>query len=150
MDGVFPLTIYYESQCPLCDAEMTNLRLRDSRGLLRFSDVCAPGFDDVPPGASYDDLLECIHARRADGAVVKGVEVFRLAYHAVGMSWVAALTRVPLLRGLCDRLYPVIARNRHRFPRFVVYLFFETFVRRAAERAAVRARCNSESCDSTH
>lgn len=137
----YPLTIYYESACPLCRAEMTNLMLRNQAGLLRFEEVSAPGFASPLPGVSLADLLTLIHARRADGAVVRGVEVFRLAYQAVGLPGVARALRLPVLRGVAERAYPVLARHRHRIPRRLVGWLFETAIRRAAERSARTARC---------
>jgi predicted DCC family thiol-disulfide oxidoreductase YuxK len=144
--AIYPMTLYYESACPLCKAEMTNLMLRDRKGLLRFEDVSAPGFSDPPPGTTAHELLELIHARTADGAVIRGVEVFRLAYRAVGLGWLVAPTRWPLLRLVCDCVYPIVARNRHRFPPFLVHVLFETAVRRAAEKGAGAARCTPETC----
>lgn len=138
--AIYPLTLYYESACAMCNGEMSNLMLRNTEGKLRFVDVSAPDFDSPPPGTTRDDLLELIHGQTADGRVLKGVEVFRLAYRAVGLGWVVEPTNWPVLGPLADKLYPVVARNRHRVPRFVSHLLFETAVRRAAERAALR-RC---------
>ncbi|KTT06843.1 DCC1-like thiol-disulfide oxidoreductase family protein, partial [Pseudacidovorax intermedius] len=45
---VYPLTLYYDASCPMCDAEMTHLRLRDEAGRLAFVDASAPGFDAPP------------------------------------------------------------------------------------------------------
>jgi predicted DCC family thiol-disulfide oxidoreductase YuxK len=143
--AIYPLTIYYESACPLCNAEMTNLMLRNTNQLLVFADVSAPGFNALPEGTTLQAMLELIHARRADGAVIKGVEVFRLAYEAVGMNRVASALRLPVLGWMADRSYPWVARNRHRFPRALIRLVFEGDVRRAAERAA-EARCISATC----
>ncbi|MDB5932416.1 MAG: hypothetical protein JWR60_4123 [Polaromonas sp.] len=143
--GIYPLTLYYESACPLCYAEMSNLMLRNQGGQLRFADVSAPGFADVPEGATMQDLLALIHARTADGRLIKGVEVFELAYRAVGLDWISAALRLPVLRPLADWGYPVLARNRHRIPRRLVSLLFEGSVRRAAERAA-SARCDAGTC----
>ena len=143
--AIYPLTLYYESACPLCNAEMSNLMLRNTEGHLRFADVSAPGFADLPAGATMQDLLALIHARTADGRVLKGVEVFRLAYEAVGLGWVSGAMRLPLLRPLAEWAYPVLARNRHRIPRGLVRLMFEGAVRRAAERSAA-ARCDATSC----
>ena len=81
---IYPLTLYYESACALCNGEMTNLMLRNTEGRLRFVDISAPGFDSPPPGTTLDDLLALIHAQTADGRVLRGVEVFRHAYRAVG------------------------------------------------------------------
>ena len=138
--GLYPLTLYYESACALCNGEMTNLMLRNTEGKLRFVDVSAPDFDNPPPGTTLEDLLELIHAQTADGRVLRGVEVFLHAYRAVGLGWVVEPTRWPVLGGLADRLYPVLARNRHKVPRVVSRLLFETATRRAAERAA-QQRC---------
>ena len=76
-------------------------------------------------------------AMRADGGVVSGVQVFRLAYGAVGLSWVARLTRLPGLRALSEVIYPVIARNRYRLAAWLIAWIFEVSLRRAAERGAV-------------
>ncbi|MFM9879179.1 MAG: thiol-disulfide oxidoreductase DCC family protein [Burkholderiaceae bacterium] len=143
--AVYPLTLYYESACPLCNAEMTNLMLRNHGQLLRFVDVSAPGFAAVPPGTSLQDLLDLIHAQRADGQVVKGVEVFRLAYEAVGLGGVARALRLPVLGALAKHAYPLLARNRHRIPRSLVRFMFEGAVRRAAQRAA-QTHCTPEIC----
>jgi predicted DCC family thiol-disulfide oxidoreductase YuxK len=141
----FPLTLYYESACPLCNAEMTNLMLRNTAGHLRFSDVSAPDFVDIPVDTTMQDLLDLIHARTADGRVLKGVEVFRLAYAAVGLGWASKAMRLPVLAPLAEWAYPLLARNRHRIPRRLVSLLFEGAVRRAAQRSA-NAHCNSRSC----
>jgi len=145
---IYPLTLYYESACPLCNAEMANLRLRDTKGLLRFIDVSAPGFDACPPGTALDDLLALIHGQTADGRVLKGVEVFRLAYSAVGIPQVAALTRLPGIAPLSERVYALIARNRHRLPRKLISAVFEHALRRAAERAAAQ-RCDGGICSTS-
>ncbi|MES2941473.1 MAG: DUF393 domain-containing protein [Pseudomonadota bacterium] len=140
--AIYPLTLYYESACPLCNAEMTKLMLRNTRGLLVFDDVSAPGFSALPEGVSMPDLLDLIHARRADGQVIKGVEVFRLAYEAVGLNWVTSALRLPVLGKLAERFYPTLARNRHRIPRVLTGLMFAGAVRRAAEKAAAQGmRC---------
>ncbi|MBV8379264.1 MAG: DUF393 domain-containing protein [Paucibacter sp.] len=144
-NATYPLTLFYESACPLCKAEMSNLMLRNTEGLLRFVDVSAPGFKDCPPGTTLTDLLSLMHGLTADGRVLRGVEVFRLAYSAVGIPQVAAITSLPLIKPLSEKLYACVARNRHRLPRRLVHAVFETGLRRAAERAA-SARCTDATC----
>jgi predicted DCC family thiol-disulfide oxidoreductase YuxK len=145
--NAFPMTIYYESSCPLCNAEMKNLMLRNDKGLLKFADVCAPGFIG-PRTVSREELLELIHATKSDGSIIKGVEVFRLAYRAVGLGWVVAPTGWSIFRTVADRLYAVVARNRHRIPRFLVEFLFGWAMRRAAQKSAA-ARCSSDTCHAT-
>ena len=138
---IYPLTIYYESACPLCNAEIINLKSRNSAALLRFIDVSAPGF--VPPLGSLTqhDLLGAIHAQRADGAVVKGVEVFGLAYNAVGVQWIGVLIRWPLLGAIAAGSYRLLARIRHRIPAAVVKLLRATVFRPA--RGTTARDCNT-------
>jgi predicted DCC family thiol-disulfide oxidoreductase YuxK len=142
--NVFPLTLYYEAACPLCRSEMTNLILRNTQGLLRFVDVSDPAFDEAPPGTTRADLMALMHGQQADGTVLRGVDVFRLAYRAAGLGWVSTVLAWPLIAPAADRLYPWIAHHRHRFPRWLSYLLFETAARRAAERAATN-RCTADS-----
>lgn len=148
--NTYPLTIYYDASCPLCNGEMSNLMLRNEAGLLEFVDASAPGFISPLPGVTRDDLLNLIHARKANDEVVNSVEVFRLAYSAVGLGWVTAAASWPGLRQLADHAYPWLAHNRHRIPRGLVRLLFEGPTRRAAERAAQRAanraHCSSQTC----
>lgn len=146
---IYPLTLYYDAACPLCNAEMRNLMLRNQAGLLRFVDASAPGFVTPPPGCTQAELLMLIHAQTATGEVVRGVEVFRLAYAAVGLPEVSRVLRLPLLSSLAERLYPWLARNRRRVPAALVRTLFERRLRKAAERAAHNARCQDGVCHHT-
>ena len=55
-----------------------------------------------------------IHGVLSDGTRIVGVEVFRRADPAVGLGWLVAPTRWPLLRPLADAAYRWFARNRLR------------------------------------
>lgn len=145
-DTIYPLTIYYDASCALCNGEMSNLMLRNTEGKLAFVDASARDFVSPIPGSTRQDLMEMIHAVQADGQVVRGVAVFRLAYSAVGLGWLTAPTAWPVLRQLADRAYPWLVRNRYRIPRVLVATLFEGATRRAAERAAQRAHCTADTC----
>ena len=141
--AVYPLTLYYDASCPMCKAEMHNLMLRNQRELLVFVDVTAPGFDAQPLGVSPQDLMTLIHARRADGALVRGVDVFRLAYVAAGLPWVSALVSLPVVGPVTDALYPWVARFRNQIPRWLTRALFERAAARAASQSAAcqQGRC---------
>lgn len=145
---VYPLTLYYDASCPMCHAEMHNLMRRNARELLVFVDVTAPGFDAQPLGASQQDLMTLIHARCADGTLVRGVDVFRLAYTAAGLPWVSALVSLPVVGPLTDALYPWVARFRNQIPRWLTRALFERATERAAHRAATQsAACQQGRCE---
>jgi predicted DCC family thiol-disulfide oxidoreductase YuxK len=146
MNTIWPLTLYYDGACQLCRAEMRNIEMRDTGGLLRFVDISQPGFDKYPPGTDRDALMRLLHAQQADGTVLAGVEVFRLAYSAAGLPWVARLTRLPGLKALSEAIYPLIARNRYRLPSGPIRWLFEVSLRRAAERSARRLHCDGGQC----
>lgn len=111
-DRNYPLEILYDGQCAICRFDVAHLRRRDRHGLLAFTDVAAPAFDAAAYGRTQEQLLARIHARRADGSLVDGLDVFRLAYPAAGLGWLVAPTRLPLLRPLADTGYTWFARHR--------------------------------------
>jgi predicted DCC family thiol-disulfide oxidoreductase YuxK len=92
------------------------LRRRDGeRGRLAFVDVAADDYDASSHGSiSYRDAMERIHGLTGTGEVVRDVEVFRRAYALVGLGWLYAPSRWPLLRGIADGLYRLWARWRLR------------------------------------
>ena len=128
----YPLNIYYEAACPLCNAEITNLMRRNTAGLLQFTDISAPGFVARLGNVTTNDLLELIHAQRADGVVIKGLEVFRLAYSAVGSNWFAIMTRWPFVSAIAAQSYQLLARVRHRLPSPVINFLLATVLRTRA------------------
>jgi predicted DCC family thiol-disulfide oxidoreductase YuxK len=62
----------------------------------------------------WDDLMASIHGRLPDGKIVKGVEVFRRLYAAVGFAPLVVLTRLPGISHLLDLAYRWFAKNRLR------------------------------------
>ena len=90
------------------------MRLDGGRGRLMIEDITGSGFDPARYGVTHDDVMGSIHGVTEEGSLVRGMEVFRRAYRAVGWGWVLAPTGWPLLRPLFDSLYRVFARNRLR------------------------------------
>ncbi len=113
----YPLEILYDGQCAICRFDVANLARHDRHGRLVFVDVTTPGFDPSPYGRSREQLLARISARRADGRVVDGPEVFRLALTANGLGLLVAPTRWPGLAWITEHAYGWFARNRSRLSR---------------------------------
>ncbi len=109
---IYPLTLFYDAACPVCSLEMDTLRARDHDGRLVFIDIAAQGFDPTPYGVTLASMNGEIHAQRPDGSLIRGVEVLRLAYAAVGLGWVLRPTGWALLRPLSDAAYRVFACHR--------------------------------------
>jgi predicted DCC family thiol-disulfide oxidoreductase YuxK len=109
-----PVTLLYDAACPLCSREVRLMRRFNTRGNLLFEDISAPGFDASRYGLSQAAVMGHIHAILADGRAVTGMEAFRRAYGALGLGFLLAPTRWPLLEPLFDRAYDWFARNRLR------------------------------------
>ncbi|MDR0634827.1 MAG: DUF393 domain-containing protein [Azoarcus sp.] len=113
MDGnIYPLEFLYDGNCAICRCDVAKLRRRDRQRRIRFIDVTDPAFDPAPYGREREVLLARITARRADGLIVEGPEVFRLALAAVGLGWIAAPTRLPVLSHITELAYGCFARHR--------------------------------------
>jgi predicted DCC family thiol-disulfide oxidoreductase YuxK len=142
----YPLTLLYDGNCPVCTLEMHALRERDlikqpDAPKLRLVDISAPGFDPRPYGASLAAMNALIHAQRPDGSLVIGVEVFRLAYGAVGLGHWVAPTGWRWLKPLVDRGYALFAAHRYGFSRLM-----RPAIRWLVERRARRALHHAQAC----
>lgn len=115
MQQTAEIKILFDGECPLCRREIDLLaRIDGGRNRLAFEDISSDEFDAARYGLEIRAVHERIHGVLADGRVVEGVEVFRRAYSAIGLGWLVAPTRWPILRQLADVLYRWFARNRLR------------------------------------
>ena len=102
----YPLTVFFDGACPICDREIALMKRLDRRRQLEFCDFSS--------GFTAADLGTVIHARWADGSVITGVEVFRAMWEAIGLGVLARLSRLSLVEPLVLRTYAWFARNRLR------------------------------------
>lgn len=139
----YPLTILHDGQCPICELDMNNLKARNHDGRLRFIDISAADFDPVTVGRTAAVLRAEIHAMRADGQLVSGMEVFRLAYRAVGLGWVTAASGWPVLRPFADLAYRAFAVLRPALSARFRPLFEHLLARQALRRSRA---CHNGTC----
>jgi len=88
------------------------MRRLDSRRLLVFCDFSRPDYDLTSINISPTELGRIIHARWGDGTVITGVEMFRAMWEAVGLGFLAMLSRLSLVDRLILKAYAWFARNR--------------------------------------
>lgn len=105
------IKLLYDGACPLCLREVNALRQRDrGQGQVVFVDIAA---DDYSPaahgGVDFATAMGRIHAVLPDGSVIKNVEVFRRIYAILGLGWVYAPTRWPMIGPVVDWLYGIWA-----------------------------------------
>jgi predicted DCC family thiol-disulfide oxidoreductase YuxK len=108
------IELLYDSECPLCMREVNFLQKRDAgRGLVNFVDIADDDYNpEAHGGVDFETAMGRIHAVLPDGTVVQNVEVFRRVYEVLGMGWVYAITKLPVIGAIADFLYGVWAKWR--------------------------------------
>ncbi|MFN5464552.1 MAG: thiol-disulfide oxidoreductase DCC family protein [Cyanobacteriota bacterium] len=112
------LTILYDGGCPLCRREVNFLESRDQQRhpdqpSLAFVDVDNPDYDAGSyRGVTYREAMGRIHGIEADGTVLRDLSVFRRAYELIGLGWLYAPTRWPVVGALAEAAYTLWARFR--------------------------------------
>ena len=86
-------------------------RKRDAgRGLVEFVDIADENYNPQEHGGiDYETAMGRIHAVLTDGTIVKNVEVFRRVYETLGMGWIYAITKLPIIGFIVDALYEIWA-----------------------------------------
>ena len=108
----FEIEVFYDGECPLCIREINMLKRLDKGLRIKFSDIANAEFNMSEIDASWSDLMNSIHGRLPNGRLIKGVEVFRRLYSAVGFGALVKISRLPLITNLLDLSYKIFAKNR--------------------------------------
>lgn len=108
------IKLLYDGACPLCVREVNFLRRKDGdRGLVKFVDIAADEYDPKNnAGIEFETAMGRIHAILRDGEIIQNVEVFRQTYDILGIGWIYAITKLPLVGWLADNLYGIWADYR--------------------------------------
>ena len=107
------LTIFYDSHCPLCNAEITQLKAYDDDSQHLFEDINIADFVKRYPHIDTIKANKLLHGQLSNGAMIFGLDVSCLAWKTVGKHrWVAAL-RWPVIRWFADLAYLFFARFRN-------------------------------------
>jgi predicted DCC family thiol-disulfide oxidoreductase YuxK len=101
------IKLLYDGECPLCVREVNFLRKRDAnRGFVEFVDIATENYNpEAHGGVDFETAMGRIHAVLPDGTIVKNVEVFRRVYEILGMGWIYAVTKLPIIGAIVDALY---------------------------------------------
>jgi predicted DCC family thiol-disulfide oxidoreductase YuxK len=80
---------------------------------LAFVDIDRPDYDpQAHQGITYREAMGRIHGVEANGTVLQDLAVFRRAYELVGLGWLYAPTRWPVVGPLAEGAYGLWARLR--------------------------------------
>ncbi|MCO7190686.1 MULTISPECIES: DUF393 domain-containing protein [unclassified Pseudoalteromonas] len=107
------LTIFYDGTCPLCVKEMTALTKRDKAQRIKTVDIFSDEFARYP-GIDPEKANTVLHALDAKGNLLLGLDVTHQAWRLVGMGWLYAPLRWPVIKPIADKFYLLFAKNRYR------------------------------------
>lgn len=89
----WPLTLYFDGQCPLCAREIKILNRHAAESRLLFIDISSGAFDAKVLGFTFEQMQSSLHARFADGRWVTGLDATLWSWRAAGLGfWAAPLT----------------------------------------------------------
>jgi len=108
------INLLYDGDCPLCLREVNFLQKKDAgRGLVKLTDIADIDYrPEENGGVDFEAAMGRIHAVRADGTVVKNVAVFQEVYDALGIGWMYAPTKWPIIGPLVNKIYDLWADKR--------------------------------------
>ncbi len=108
------VNLLYDGECQLCLREVNFLQKKDAgRGIVKFTDIADLDYrPEENGGVDFETAMGRIHAVLADGTVVKNVEVFQRVYDALGIGWIYAPTKWPVIGPIIDSIYNIWADLR--------------------------------------
>ena len=106
------LTLFFDSTCPLCVAEMQALQSLNSSNLLMFEDIHSDQFCQRFPDISQRDASDTFHGRYEDGEMIFGLHVSVHAWNIIGTHKWMRILRAPGIRIISDIAYRFFARHR--------------------------------------
>lgn len=113
-----PMTVLYDSLCPVCSREVRLLKHFDRKDNLNAIDIAAAEFDPSLYGLSLEECVGSLRGIDASGRPLDGMNTIRAMYAAVGLAWLMRWTSLPLIRQICDLGYRLFARVRPAFSSF--------------------------------
>jgi predicted DCC family thiol-disulfide oxidoreductase YuxK len=110
------IELLYDGQCPLCLREVNFLKKQDAgRGLVEFVDIADDRYaPEAHGGIDFEAAMGRIHGVLPDGTVIRNVEVFRQVYEILGIGWIYAATKLPIIGAIVDIVYGIWADWRLR------------------------------------
>lgn len=113
-ESLWKIKLLFDGACPLCVREVSFLKRKDGdRGLIKFIDIAAEDYDPADnANIDFETAMGRIHAVLPNGEIVRDVEVFRQIYDILGIGWIYAVTKLPVIGRVADILYGVWADYR--------------------------------------
>ncbi|WCN08257.1 thiol-disulfide oxidoreductase DCC family protein [Marinomonas mediterranea] len=113
------MIFFYDSLCPLCTAEVSQLGQYDTDCRITFVDIHnaieMEEYPHIDPKAANDRL----HLINSEGQLITGLDATYAVWRQVGKHRWLKLLRLPLVRPIADIAYVFFAKHRYT----ISYLF---------------------------
>jgi len=118
--AALPAKVLYDGQCMVCLTNKALLTFFDRRkGRLDFVDIRSSTYDPAQNGGvAFADAMRHFHVITG-GTVMEGSEAVLTAYSKVGLGWLMAVLRFPLIRFFIDGLYRFVSKHRYTISRLL-------------------------------
>jgi predicted DCC family thiol-disulfide oxidoreductase YuxK len=111
-----PTIILYDGWCSLCTKSAAKLRkLDNNRSLIELVDLREHPSLIEQHHLDPAQVRRVMHAITPDATVLTAMDALAHALTRLGRGWLIRWTRLPILRKITDRLYLILADNRHRW-----------------------------------
>ncbi|QMT40032.1 thiol-disulfide oxidoreductase DCC family protein [Neisseria shayeganii] len=117
------ITMYYDSDCPLCHTEALKMHRRrpDAVRIVAVDDALA---ELAAAGISRVQAMTYLCVCDSNGGWHTHMDAVRLLYRSAGLDSLAGFLSWGPVKWLSDRFYPVLARNRYRIPKPLIRLLY--------------------------
>ena len=97
----YPLTVFFDGACPICDREIALMRRLDRHRRLLLCDFSRPDYDPTSINISPAELGRIIHARWGDGTVITAEQVLNTdAYLCGGRPMIEEAKQLLINKGM--------------------------------------------------
>ncbi|MFT4765633.1 MAG: putative DCC family thiol-disulfide oxidoreductase YuxK [Oleispira sp.] len=114
------MIIFYDASCPLCNAEMQQLKTADIEEKIVLEDLNAEDFSARFPDINKEQAMATLHAQTLSGEIIYGLDVTHQAWALVGKHRWLKILRWPIVRYFADAGYTFFAKYRQPISRFLM------------------------------
>ncbi|MCZ4339029.1 thiol-disulfide oxidoreductase DCC family protein [Shewanella colwelliana] len=108
------LRIFYDSQCPLCAAEIAKLKRYDTKEFIELADLASVDFTTRYPHIDIKYANQILHGETEHGELLTGLDVTYLAWALVGKKHFVVPLTWPVVKPVADFLYLKFAKHRYK------------------------------------
>ena len=114
------MIIFYDANCPLCNAEMKQLKKVDFEHRIVLEDLNATDFNVRFPSIDKSRAMKILHAQTEAGNMIYGLDVTYIAWKTVGKHRWLKILRLPIIRIVADLGYNFFAKYRQPISRLLM------------------------------